>query len=359
MTTENLTLHRDLYLQVANERKTLSMILEEKDPSPEGSGTDAFQRQLKRLGIKTKTLSHQGIWADPVEAFYRTNESQVLFPEYIARQVRAAVTEDTVLPYLIGQQTMIDGDTYKTYYVEDQPAKQRKKRATEASELPKAVLKGKDQTVRIYKFGRQIEASYEAIRRMQIDMLALHVRRIAMQNAKDKVEEILSVIQSGDGNDNAAPVLNLTAIDTGATAGTLTAKGFLGFLMEFEEFPCNTIIGSKEAFLQVLLTNFNSLSAADVLRLLAQGSTRGVQLSLATPQFANTQFNLFWNTGLTGKKILGINNRFAIEEVTEAGSDIMEADKFITRQVNVLTVSENSGYSKMFPEATKVLDIDQ
>ena len=150
-----------------------------------------------------------------------------------------------MLPALIGQYTTINSNSYKTFYVDDQPTKQSKKRITEAAELPKCKLASRTQEVKIYKYGRAIEASYETIRRMQIDMLALHVRRIGMQAAKDKVEEIVTVIKDGDGNSNAAPILKLhDDLDSAATAGTLTAKGFLAFLMEFEEFHKNR----KESF---------------------------------------------------------------------------------------------------------------
>lgn len=351
-----IQLNRDMYLAAAAERLTFSQYLEKLDPTPEGEKLDAFERQLKEQGIITKSLYEKGIYADPVDAFYRTSESQVLFPEYIARQVREAIVQDTVLPYLIGQNTIIQGDTYRTFYVEDQPEAARKKRVTEASELPRAKIVGKEQTVKIYKFGRAIEASYEVIRRMQIDMLALHVRRIAIQAAKDKVEEIISVIKDGDGNNNAAPVLKLTDLDSDATAGTLTAKGFLAFLMEFEPFPCNTLIAAKDAFLQIVLTNIPNLSTADLLRLLAQGASTGI--SLSAPQLPSGQFRLFWNSAVDSMRVHGINNQYAIEQVTEAGSDIQESDRFITRQTQVLTISENTGYSKMFVEATKTLNIN-
>ena len=351
-----ITLNRDMYLAAAAEKMTLSQYLEKLDPTPPGEKLDAFERQLKKCGIITKSVYEKGIYADPVEAFYRTSESQVLFPEFIARQVREAIMQDTMLPYLVGQNTIIQGDTYRTFYVEDQPEAARKKRVTEASELPRAKIVGKEQTVKIYKFGRAIEASYEVIRRMQIDMLALHVRRIAMQVAKDKVEEIINVIVNGDGNNNTAPTYNLTALDTGATAGTLTAKSFLKFLMKFKIFPCNVLITDEDTFVQLVMTNIPNLTTADLLRLLAQGTTVGVDL--AAPQLPSGAVRLFWHDTVTPGDLIGINSQYAIEQVTEAGSDIQEADKFITRQTQVLTISENSGFSKMFNEATAILKVN-
>ncbi len=348
------TLDRDMYLKAAAERKTFSQLLEEFDPSPEGSNLDAFERQLKKCGIVTKTLSEKSIYADIVDAFYRTSESKVLFPEFISRQVREAIAQDTMLPYLVGQRTLIQGDAYRTYYVEDQPEASRKKRVTEAAELPRAKIVGKEHMVRIYKFGRAIEASYETIRRMQIDMLALHVRRIAMQVAKDKVDEILNVIKDGDGNDNAATVYKLSTLDS-AASGKLTPQAFLKFAMKFKVFPANTFIGSENTFVQMLLGSTPSLSTAELVALLTRGATSGV--TLVVPQLPLGTVRVFWHENVSTNHLIAINREFGIEEVTEAGSDIQEADKFITRQTDVLTISENTGYSKMFNEATAILDI--
>jgi hypothetical protein len=355
--SERIELSFTVYDQAKAEKLTLSKYLEKLYPTPEGSKLDAFERALKQEGIIVKSVYEKGIYADPVDAFYRTETSRVLFPEFIARTVREAIVEDTVLPYLIGQNTTIDTDTYRTFYVEDQPTKSKKVRITEAADLPVAVIRGKDQVVRLYKFGRAIDVSYEALRRMAIDMLALHIRRIAIQTAKDKVEEILNVIKNGDGNNNAAPVLKLSVLDSGATPGTITPKALLKFLMEFEPFPCDTLIASKDAFVQLVLTDVPNLDTATLLRLLATGVTSGVNFN--APQMPNGTVRLFWNANITGNQIYGINRRYAIEQITEAGSDIREADKFIKNQTQILTISENTGYSKMFPEATKILDLDQ
>ena len=78
--------------------KTFTQVLESLDPSENYKGTalegtDAFQRQLKRFDIHAK-----GAYSDPVEKFFRTMDSSVLFPEYIARAVKQGMEENNVLP---------------------------------------------------------------------------------------------------------------------------------------------------------------------------------------------------------------------------------------------------------------------
>lgn len=354
---ETIKLDKFMYDKAHKGKKTFSQYLEEQHPSSEGSALDAFERALKQENIITRSIYEKGVVADDVDAFYTTEESRVLFPEYIARQVREAIVQDTMLPWLVGVNTFIAGDAYRTFYVDDQPSDQKKVRVGEYGELPRAKIIGREQAVRIYKFGRAIEASYEVIRRMQIDMIALHVRRIAMQVAKDKVEEIIEVIRDGDGNNNAAPLLRMRAdLHKDATPGTLTSEAFLRFLMEFEEFPCNTLIGSKDSFIQLVFSHVPELNTVELMKLLAQGTTIGVTLS--APQMPTGSIRLFWHKDVGKHELIGINNQYAIEQVTEVGSDIAEADKFITRQTNILTISENNGYSKIFVEATKRLNIN-
>ena len=96
--------------------KTFTQVLESLDPSENYrgtalEGTDAFQRQLKRFDIHAK-----GAYSDPVEKFFRTMDSSVLFPEYIARAVKQGMEENNVLPKITASTTSIDAMDYRSVY---------------------------------------------------------------------------------------------------------------------------------------------------------------------------------------------------------------------------------------------------
>lgn len=358
-----ITLDRSLYRKALEEKTSFSAVLEEMfDEAGEEreNGLDAFESMLKRNGIRTKSIYGKGIPASEVQAFYRTEEHKLLFPEFINRNLRAAFESYAPLDLLIGARTLVDSPKVDTYYIDMPDAKKtRKRRVTERAEMTPAVLGVREQSVRFYKFGMALKASYEAIRRMKVDMLARHIDYIGIQAAKDKVEEIVNVAVNGDGNNNAAPVYNLTTLHSGATAGTLTPEAWLKFLMKFSIFPCDTLVATEEAFVKIVLSQFPNMTVQEVLGLMKSGNTAAVRLN--TPQMPQMNQTLIWHPeiagALTGLKVVGLNRGAAIEELTEAGSTIMEADKFILEQSEVLTISENSGYSKMFKEATAVLDI--
>ena len=108
---DNLKLDKGMYREAG---RSFSQVLESQDPSERYKGTsleglDAFQRQLKRFGIRVKGES-----SDPVEAFFRTSDAAVLFPEYIARTVRQGMEEGDVLPHITAAVTKIDGLDYRS-----------------------------------------------------------------------------------------------------------------------------------------------------------------------------------------------------------------------------------------------------
>jgi hypothetical protein len=359
-----ITLSRDMYRHASEQGITFSQLLEQKDPTPEGSKLTAFERQLKEHKIVTQSIPSKGIIASTIEAFYRTEESKVLFPEYVATQLREALVASSILPYLIATTTPIDNNAYRTIYCDDSTENKKaaqKRRVTEAAELPKARLKTRENSVKIWKYGRQIEASYEVIRRMRVDLLAVHLRRLGEQAAMDEVEDVLDVIKNGDGNPNtAATVLkNKTDLDAGATAGTLSKEAWLRFLLKFFPYQCNTVVANEDGLLQVLDIIYPS-DTTQMMDFLLKGMAITAKVEL--PQKIWTNVTLLYSPAVekinNHVALYGIDSRYAIEKIQETGSDITEADKFITNQTQVLTVSENAGFATMFPQAMRILEID-
>ena len=96
--------------------KSFTQVLEGMDPSENYKGTsleglDAYQRQLKRFDIHAR-----GVGSDAVEKFFRSTESAVLFPEYVARSVKQGMEETNLLPHITASTTLIDGLDYRSIY---------------------------------------------------------------------------------------------------------------------------------------------------------------------------------------------------------------------------------------------------
>jgi hypothetical protein len=383
--------------EAAHAGRNLSIHLEELDPS-DGykDGLDAFGRQLKVAnggrGIRVRSDPARGYYADEFSAFDQSESARALVPEFLARIRRRVTTgrdvntralyqsDDQQLnswarPYvdaaavrmkqiapaiplseLVAVTTPISGDAYRAFYLTDNAAQARLVRVTEGAEMPRAKLVGGERTVRLYKYGRILEVSYETLRRQRVDMVALHIARLAVQAETDKVATVLDVIVNGDGNSGtAATSHNLTTLDTAAAAGTLTLKGWLAFKLKLANpYAVTTALAREATALQMMLLNMGS---ANVPLVTVQG-----QLGFGGFRPINPELSDNVALGITSEapslKIVAFDNRFAIERVTEIGADIQETQRWVTRQVQALALSEVEGYAVLDANASIILDVN-
>lgn len=360
ITLQNLSM--DLYRQAHSKEMTLSMYLESLDPSPEGSKLDAFERLMQEAGIVTRNIPEKNIFSSKVDAFYRTDENKLLFPEYIARTLVQAMVQYPVFQYLVAARTMIDSNVYKAAYLDLDDASNKKatqmRRVTEAAELPVAKLKLGESAINIYKYGRAIEASYEALRRMSIDVFNIHLQEIGIQAADNKIAEILTVIKDGDGNNNAATIYKAKDLDS-SFSSALTRTAWIKFLLKFYPRACNTVVADEEGLLQILEVLYPASTVAGLMdELLANGLNISVQL----PQNIVTNVTLLYSPYVekinNKHAIYGLNRESAIEEIVEVGSTISEVDKFIKNQTELLTISENSGFRKILKKSSAIMTLE-
>ncbi|MGB9793403.1 MAG: hypothetical protein ACPLRU_06415, partial [Desulfofundulus sp.] len=358
----DIPLSIDLYRQANDKGLTLSQYLEMIDPSSEygpNEKLDAFERQIKRVNeqfaslgkppLVLKSIPEKGIWASKIEAFYTTNESAVLFPEFINRVAREALMADDILNELVAVRTPIDSNAYRTVYVVNEPAKASKRRVSEGADMPVAEMRTSENTIKIYKYGRRLRATYEAIRRMRIDLFRLHVEAIMRQASVDRAADAYNVLLNGDGNDNAATAYSLTDLKSGATS--LDYGVWTSFLFKFYPYKMTRLIGGANE-----LVTFLTMQAPNVdpIRLIEQ-----LNFGRATSQgeMAQSIFNnyrIVYLPTAASNKLLGIDNRYALEMVVEIGSDIQETQRIISSQWEELVISEVNGFGIILPEARRV-----
>ena len=180
---DNLRLEKGMYRQ---EGMSFTQVLESLDPSENYrgtalEGTDAFQRQLKRFGIRAK-----GAGSSPVEKFFRTMDSAVLFPEYIARTVRQGMEENDILPAITATTTIIDAMDYRSIYSVPTDDDKMLKDVAEGATIPETEVKTKEHLVSLSKRGRMLVASYEAIRFQKLDLFTT-MRRCSIPSAPPPV----------------------------------------------------------------------------------------------------------------------------------------------------------------------------
>lgn len=372
---------------------SLSAYLEKEDPSAEyRDGTDAYQRLLQAADIRIKAMPEYGVQASTFEEFSRSEQTRALVPEWLLRTWREVQTgrpfstrslysssdgangswerpyaeaqsarwDKQVAPAiplseLVAITTPINAGAYKAYYLQHDATNTSMTRVAEGAEVPRVKLVGGDHTINLYKYGRGLEATYEQLKRQRVDKLALHVRRMAVQAEVDKVGAILDVMVNGDGNNNAPTTHNLTTLDSGASAGTLSLKGWLAFKMKFANpYVMTGALAQEAVALQMLMLNTGTANVP----LVAVQQPSGLGAFTQMNPGLRDNVALGWTADAPSLKIVGFDRRFAIERVVDIGATITEVEQFITRQVQVLVVTEAEGYAVIDKNAINILNVN-
>ncbi len=334
MNFDNLKLEKGMYRQAG---QSFSQVLESLDPSENYrgtalEGTDAFQRQLKRFGIRVK-----GAGSSTVEKFFRTMDSAVLFPEYIARTVRQGMEENDILPAITATVTNIDAMDYRSIYSTSTEDDRALRDVEEGTAIPTTEVKTKEHLVKLHKRGRMLVASYEAVRFQKLDLFGIMLKQIGSYIQKMQLEDAISVLINGDGNDNTAP-----SYDVSDGSGVLDYNQLVDFWGSFDPYTMNTMLCTTDVATQLLkipelqnpLTGLNFQGTGKV------GTPLGAQLlrSNAMPE----------------DMILGLDSRYALELV-KAGDVLVEYDKLIDRQLERAAITTISGFGKICNDAAAVL----
>ena len=324
--------------------KSFTQVLEELDPSENYKGTayeglDAYQRQLKRFGIRVK-----GVGSDKVEKFFATTDSAVLFPEYVSRSVKAGMEEGDILPAITATKTKIEGMDYRSIYSDADTDAKSLKHVAEGAAIPTTEIKTASNLVQLKKRGRMLVASYEAIRFQKLDLFSVMLRQIGNQIMRMHLEDAIDVITNGDGNSNAADTYAIGDATIGGTSGTLTYGALLAFWNEFDPYTMNTLLVAPDVMLKILkLSEFQNPMAG----LNFQGTGE-----LNNPLGAK----LIKTAAMPSGKIIGLDKGYALEMVS-AGDVSVEYDRLIDRQLERAAITSISGFSKLYKDASKVLTV--
>ncbi|MBP1758633.1 MAG: major capsid protein [Firmicutes bacterium] len=338
---ETVRLEKGMYNEAGH---SFSEVLEKCDPSEHYKGTsleslDAYQRQLKRFDIKVS-----GSASDVVSKFFASWESAVLFPEYVARAVRQGMEENDLIPLITAAETRFDGMDYRA--VTSAPREEDKvlKFVAEGAAIPQTEIHAKENLVKLHKRGRMLVASYEAIKFQKLDTFSVTLRQIGAYINRMHLQDAIGAIRDGDGNQNPAKVFKVGTGPIGGTAGTLSYEALVDFWNQFDPYTLNTLLVSGDVMSAILKMKEMQSPAAG---LDFQGTGK-----LVTPLGAV----LLKSAAVPAGTIIGLDKNYALELIR--GTDVLvEYDKLIDRQLERAAITSISGFSKIFPEASMVLEL--
>ncbi len=331
-----IPLHEGMYAEAAQRGYDLTAYLETLDPTPTESELDAFERQLAVAGIRVN-----GPNSDIIDRFFASQESSILFPEYISRSVQLGIDEFKKLKKILASRVKVDDNTYKSIYMDDSLYSEGEKSLAvvgEGASLPKIEIVTAEHTVTLQKYGRYLQATYEAIRRKRASIVSLFLKAIGIQIQRDKFVDAIEVLVNGDGNSNAAPTSNVDV------SGTIDYEDMVEFALSFEPYQMNVMICNKAAASKIL--NITELKDPAI----AEGfQTRGENLRIFGAE-------LIVDETVSDNTVIGLDQRYALQEIYETGV-ITESDRLIRRQIEGTAISEVAGFAKALTAASKVLNI--
>lgn len=392
----------DLTSESADHGMTVSAFLDKRVKKDEhwggdASKIDAFTHLMRASGVTWKSNPSTGAFADTLDDVLKNPRTRVLLPEWgrrvwaktiaegynpqVEQNSRFMIQEDDEslgsgwrpiltnaaelrrsmeplfgLNELVAFTNAIDGDAYRRIFFEGAAVEQvRMHRIGEAADIPRAKVSTSEKFVRIAKYGKALELSYEALRNSPVDKVGLFIAQMALQAEEDRITHAIDVLVNGDGTANtAAEVIQHTTLEAGATG--LTYGVWLGFKAKFRRpYVMTHVFARTDRGVELqMLTHPNTA-------VLFQGSPWQQAIGAGTVQRINDIYGGVVRLGETDQvpadAYLGIDARYALERITQTGSDIQETTRFIERQTELLTFTEVEGFAVLDTEAAKLLDV--
>jgi hypothetical protein len=334
--TGKIKVEKNLYLEAQKLGLTLSELLElpEYDPSPVGSPLDAFERQLAYHGLRTG-----GGNPVTVELFYRT--AAALMPEFMMREIRRGQNMRPELNRLIASTSGINTSRYTPFHIDTSSADTdlSLRPISEAAEVPSILVTDQANTVLIPDYGLTLKVTYKALRHRTMAQFKVLLWYIGYRLASDRVALAVNTIINGDGNSNAATVINTEV------SGTLDYEDMVKFFNEFFPYQPRVMVCHKEVIADILtISEFKDPMIGFKFQMSGE-ITSPLGATLVRCDEVPTDY------------VVGLDNRFALEEVFSQPLTV-EYDKVIEQRLEEAVISESVAYAKIIKDASLVLDIN-
>lgn len=327
MDYSNIKLEKGMY-NVCN--KSFTEVLEELDPSEkykgsELEGLDAYQRQLKRFGIRVS-----GPNCDNVEKFFLNTSSSVLFPEFIARAVKKGIYDyNNILPSIIAAKSNVDTLDYRTVNSNLETTTFPSNEIQEMAYLPEVTIKTNPNLISLKKHGRLLSSSYEALRFQNLDVISVILRKVGVDIVNEQLKDAIEVMQLG-------------TVPTSVT--NISYDSLLTLWYSLKPYNMN-----------VMLTRYNI--AKSILSLSEmRDSQAGLDFQGTGRNITPLGAKLICSTFVNENTIIGLDKDCALQMI-QSGDIVLDYNKLIDKQVEKAGISVRAGFSKIFSGAIKIISL--
>lgn len=300
------------------------------------------------MSMQVNNSAYTSVTPDP-----NMDVNQWLFPAWVETSLREALYDDDLLPYVVTSRVGVDSNVVQAPTLNlDEPNNKKaikKARIAELADIPTGKITIGATAINLWKRGRAIELSYEAARRMKIELFQIQMRAIAADLAHQEIEYASDVLINGDGNVGSAA----SQISTTAKANTIEASDIIHALIEYRNkthISADTMIVPMKYLEEIAGMMYDTQLAA--------GASMNLHFNI--PQLKTNDLTVLGveDMKVGTKDVFTLHNRaLTLARYEENGSNIQEMDNFIRNQSRLMTLTENSGYAINLAGSNKYVEI--
>lgn len=294
------------------------------------SDTDLFNK----IGINPKVDTMSNIFAMPDQ------NVRWVIPEIIRAAVSLGMKEAPFYPNLIASDQPISGLQAIMPYINSSDAAPAK--VNEAETIPLGTISYGQKSVNLFKIGKGMKITDEVRNYVSLDVLSIFLRDFGIQLGYSMDTLALDVLINGNKLDGSESISTVGV----KTAGTLTYRDLLRIWIRSARMGrnFNNMIGGEETALDILdLPEFKNRT---------QGTTEA-QLLLKTP--VPNSANFFIHAGVPDNTTLLLDKSSAMIKLT-AQHLKLESERIVSNQTSAVYASLTTGFSKMYLDASILLD---
>jgi hypothetical protein len=299
-------------------------------------GTNLQDYCAQEFGVDVNKLT--------VERFFLSDaNAKWLFPDIVREAVVAGMKRKPVYPSLIVRDEHIEGTAYDIPYVTESDTEEEMRAVVEGAAIPESEISYGDRVIRLRKLGRGVVASYEAIRRMSVDVLRVHLQRIGERLGRSLDERVASVLAYGDDSGEAsAPVTVNTATQNAWVYGDIV-NGFMKLTLSHYFTPTHVLANADLCKTLLGLTELKEAGLFDFAKTGNMPTPLGMRL---VPM-----------EGQPEHKLTILDAGYAVTKLTEQDL-LVESDKLINQQWDRTYLTVVTDFAILYPKARVVVQSD-
>lgn len=279
-----------------------------------------------------------------VDRFFQSDpNAKWLFPDIVREAVVAGLKRKPKYPELIVRDEPVSSTAYDVPYVQESAADEELRAVAEGAAIPESEITYGDRIVRLDKKGRGVIASYEAVRRMSVDMLRVHLQRMGERLGRNLDARLADVLIDGDNSGASTAAVAVDTATSGAWVYDDIVSGFMKLSLDHYFTPTHMIADATLTQRLLGMSQFQDSALFDFAQSGDLPSPLGAKLVPLAEQQAN--------------KLTILDANYAVQKLTEQDL-LVESDKLINQQWDRTYLTVVTDFAVVYEKARVVVQSD-